>query len=102
MEIQAGHVSDVNEFLKLVDKYQDIPERYDAILNSFVSKIVLHIPVKNSVKNQSKCNAVTFFRFFSHLCTRQGLGCCFPRININKKMQSMPFDTSCTFVHISY
>lgn len=64
MEIQARHVSDVNEFLKLVDKYQDIPERYDAILNSFVSKIVLHIPVKNSVKNQSKCNAVTFLDSF--------------------------------------
>ncbi len=38
IETQAGQVSDVNEFLKLVDKYLDIPELDAAILNELVSK----------------------------------------------------------------
>ncbi|MCD2491772.1 DUF4368 domain-containing protein [Lacrimispora sp. NSJ-141] len=45
---QARQVSDVNEFLKLVDKYLDIPELDAAILNELVSKIVVHSPVRES------------------------------------------------------
>ena len=52
MEAQAGQVSDVNEFLKLVDKYLDIPEFDDAILNELVSKIVVHSLVRESGKKQ--------------------------------------------------
>ena len=40
IETQAGQVSNVNEFLKLVDKYLDIPELDAAILNELVSRIV--------------------------------------------------------------
>ena len=50
IETQAGQVSDVNEFLKLVDKYLDIPELDAAILNELVSKIVVHSPVKENGK----------------------------------------------------
>ena len=39
IETQAGQVSDVNEFLKLVDKYLDIPELDAIILNELVGKI---------------------------------------------------------------
>ena len=52
IEAQAGQISDVNEFLKLVDKYLDIPEFDDAILNELVSKIVVHSLVKESGKKQ--------------------------------------------------
>ncbi len=52
MEAQAGQVSDVNEFLKLVDKYLDIPEFDDAILNELVNKIVVHSLVRESGKKQ--------------------------------------------------
>ncbi len=38
IEAQAGQVSDVNEFLKLVDKYLDIPELDAAILNELVEQ----------------------------------------------------------------
>ena len=48
IETQAGQVSDVNEFLKLVDKYLDIPELNAAILNELVSRIVVHSPVKEN------------------------------------------------------
>ena len=48
IEAQAGQVSDVNEFLKLVDKYLDIPELDAAILNELVSKIVVHSPVREN------------------------------------------------------
>ena len=48
IETQAGQVSDVNEFLKLVDKYLDIPELDAAILNELVSKIVVHSPVREN------------------------------------------------------
>ena len=50
IETQAGQVSDVNKFLKLVDKYLDIPELNAAILNELVSKIVVHSPVKENGK----------------------------------------------------
>ena len=52
IETQAGQVSDVNEFLKLVDKYLDIPELDAAILNELVSKIVVHSPVKENRRKQ--------------------------------------------------
>ena len=52
IETQAGQVSDVNEFLKLVDKYLDIPELDAAILNELVSKIVVHSPVKENGRKQ--------------------------------------------------
>ena len=48
IETQAGQVSDVNKFLKLVDKYLDIPELDAAILNELVSKIVVHSPVREN------------------------------------------------------
>ena len=48
IEAQAGQVSDVNEFLKLVDKYLDIPELDAAILNELVSKVVVHSPVREN------------------------------------------------------
>ena len=38
----------MNEFLKLVDKYLDIPELDAAILNELVSKIVVHSPVREN------------------------------------------------------
>ena len=50
IETQTGQVSDVNEFLKLVDKYLDIPELDAAILNELVSKIVVHSPVRENVR----------------------------------------------------
>ncbi|HIU67676.1 MAG TPA: DUF4368 domain-containing protein, partial [Candidatus Caccomorpha excrementavium] len=52
IEAQAGQVSDVNEFLKLVDKYLDIPELDTAILNELVRKIVVHSPVKENGRKQ--------------------------------------------------
>ena len=52
IEAQAGQVSDVNEFLKLVDKYLDIPELYAAILNELVSRIVVHSPVRENGRKQ--------------------------------------------------
>ena len=52
IEAQAGQVSDVNEFLKLVDKYLDIPELDAAILNELVSKIVVHSPVRENERKQ--------------------------------------------------
>ena len=52
IETQAGQVSDVNEFLKLVDKYLDIPKLDAAILNELVSKIVVHSPVKENGRKQ--------------------------------------------------
>lgn len=52
IEAQAGQVSDVNEFLKLVDKYLDIPELNAAILNELVSRIVVHSPVKENGRKQ--------------------------------------------------
>ncbi len=52
IEAQAGQVSDVNEFLKLVDKYLDIPELDAAILNELVSKIVVHSPVRENGRKQ--------------------------------------------------
>ena len=48
IEAQTGQVSDVNEFLKLVDKYLDIPELDAAILNELVSKVVVHSPVREN------------------------------------------------------
>ena len=52
IETQAGQVSDVNKFLKLVDKYLDIPELDAAILNELVRKIVVHSPVKENGRKQ--------------------------------------------------
>ena len=52
IEAQAGQVSDVNEFLKLVDKYLDIPELDAAILNELVSRIVVHSPVRENGRKQ--------------------------------------------------
>ena len=52
IETQDGQVSDVNEFLKLVDKYLDIPELDAAILNELVSKIVVHSPVRENGRKQ--------------------------------------------------
>ena len=52
IETQAGQVSDVNEFLKLVDKYLDIPQLDAAILNELVSRIVVHSPVKENGRKQ--------------------------------------------------
>lgn len=52
IEAQTGQVSDVNEFLKLVDKYLDIPKLDAAILNELVSKIVVHSPVKENGRKQ--------------------------------------------------
>ena len=42
----------MNEFLKLVDKYLDIPELDDAILNELVSRIVVHSPVRENGRKQ--------------------------------------------------
>ena len=42
------HIYEDNEFLKLVDKYLDIPELDAAILNELVSKIVVHSPVREN------------------------------------------------------
>lgn len=52
IETQAGQISDVNEFLKLVDKYLDIPQLDAAILNELVNKIVIHSPVKENGRKQ--------------------------------------------------
>ncbi len=52
IEAQAGQVSDVNAFLKLVDKYLDIQELDAAILNELVSRIVVHSPVKENGREQ--------------------------------------------------
>ncbi len=52
IETQAGQVSDVNKFLKLVDKYLDIPELDAAILNELVSRIVVHSPVRENGRKQ--------------------------------------------------
>lgn len=52
IEAQSGQVSDVNEFLKLVDKYLDIPELDAAILNELVSRIVVHSPVRENGRKQ--------------------------------------------------
>mgnify|MGYP001122223119 FL=1 len=52
IETQAGQVSDVNEFLKLVDKYLDIPELDAAILNELVSRIVVHSRARENGRKQ--------------------------------------------------
>ena len=52
IEAQAGQVSDVNKFLKLVDKYLDIPELDAAILNELVSRIVVHSPARENGRKQ--------------------------------------------------
>lgn len=52
IETQAGQVSDVNKFLKLVDKYLDIPELDAAILNELVSRIVVHSPARENGRKQ--------------------------------------------------
>ena len=52
IETQAGQVSNVNEFLKLVDKYLDIPELDAAILNELVSRIVVHSPARENGRKQ--------------------------------------------------
>ena len=62
IETQAGQVSDVNEFLKLVDKYLDIPELDAAILNELVSRIVVHSPVRENGRKQVRDRPVL------HLC----------------------------------
>lgn len=48
IEAQAGQVSNVNEFLKLVDKYMDIQKLDAAILNELVNKVVVHSPVRGN------------------------------------------------------
>ena len=62
IEAQAGQVSDVNEFLKLVDKYLDIPELDATILNELVSRIVVHSPVRENGRKQVRIDPVF------HLC----------------------------------
>ena len=52
IETQAGQVSDVNKFLKLGDKYLDIPELDAAILNELVSRIVVHSPARENGRKQ--------------------------------------------------
>ena len=52
IEVQIGQVSDVNEFLELVDKYLNIQELDAAILNEFVSKIVVCSPVEENGRKQ--------------------------------------------------
>lgn len=52
IETQSGQISDVNEFLKLVDKYLDIQELDAAILNELVRKIVVHSPIKKNGRKQ--------------------------------------------------
>ena len=52
----------MNEFLKLVDKYLDIPELDAAILNELVSKIVVHSPGKG--EREEACAD----RFILYLC----------------------------------
>ena len=52
IETQAGQVSNVNEFLKLVDKYLDISEPDAVIPNELVSKIVVHSPVRENGRKQ--------------------------------------------------
>ena len=42
------HIYEDNEFLKLVDKYLDIPELYTYIYSANVSKIVVHSPVREN------------------------------------------------------
>ena len=44
----------MNEFLKLVDKYLDIPELNTAILNELVSRIVVRSPVKENGRRQMR------------------------------------------------
>ena len=62
IEAQAGQVSDVNEFLKLVDKYLDIPELDAAILNELVSKIVVHSPVRENGRKRVRIDL-----YFTHV-----------------------------------
>lgn len=62
IETQAGQVSDVNEFLKLVDKYLDIPELDAAILNELVSKIVVHSPVRENGRKRVRIDL-----YFTHV-----------------------------------
>ena len=52
IEAQAGQISDVNAFLKLVDKYLDISELDAAILNELVNRILIHSPVKENGRKQ--------------------------------------------------
>lgn len=48
IETQARQISEMDEFLKLVDKYLDIPKLDAAIHNELVSRIVIHSPVKKN------------------------------------------------------
>lgn len=52
MEPQAGQLSDVNKFLKLKDRYLDIPKFDAAILKELVRKIVVYSPVKKAGANR--------------------------------------------------
>ena len=52
IEAQVGKISDVKEFLKLVDKYLDISEPDAVIPNELVSKIVVHSPVRENGRKQ--------------------------------------------------
>lgn len=62
IETQDGQVFDVNEFLKLVDKYLDIQELDEAILNELVRKIVVHSSGKRKRKKAGTD------RFILYLC----------------------------------
>ena len=55
IEAQVGKISDVKEFLKLVDKYLDISEPDAVIPNELESKIVVHSPVREN--EESRCES---------------------------------------------
>ena len=68
IETQTGQVSDVNEFLKLVDKYLDIPELDAAILNELVSKIVVRSSVKENGRKHVQIDL--YFTYVGQICYR--------------------------------
>lgn len=72
IEAQAGHVSNVNEFLELVDKYLDIQELDAAILNELVSKIVVHSPVRENGRKQVRIDL--YFTYVGQICNPVKIG----------------------------
>ena len=68
IETQAGQVSDVNEFLKLVDKYLDIQELDAAVLNELVIKIVVRSSVKENGRKHVQIDL--YFTYVGQICYR--------------------------------
>ena len=52
---------DLSHFMKLVEKYVDVPELTQTIVNEYIRKIVVHAPDKSSGKRRQKIQIIFNF-----------------------------------------